>query len=646
MENDPADPWLSELGRMAFGPGPDGADPSGSRTIPADLWEPPSPEELQRLLPQYEITGFLGRGGMGAVYKGRQAGLDRDVAIKLLPEALVRDGDGMNHAARFEQEARAMARLDHSAIVPVHDFGRTERGQLYFVMQHIDGTDLHQHLKQRGGRLPQGEALAIVAQILDALDYAHGQGIVHRDIKPGNILLNRDGRVKIADFGLAKRFDDESADSDLVLTMSHVTVGTRDYVAPEALDRTRTPDHRADLYAVGVMLYQLLTGQLPRGAFEPPSGMLPGLDPRLDRVISKAMAANPDRRQASAAELKRELEALSGGDAAAAKPPGVAAPTTVRPALRVTAWLTAVLLVVAGLFLWLARDRMPGVSGRTGTPPDRAPDPDRATQEAPFVNRLGMKFVPVPGTGVLFCIHETRWRDYAVFAEENPGVNDDWRSQSVGGVGVDARPGDHPAWRVGWEDAKRFCEWLSKKEGFAYRLPTDEEWSLAAGLGGKEKRLPGDTPESLSLKLRDYPWGMAWPPPAGSGNYGDRTYKDRAPPGSNPTFVEGYDDGFPTTAPVMSFASNELGLHDMGGNVWEWVEDWFNAKREVRVRRGGSWADFAEYMIRSSYRYGGPPSMPHSGAGNGFRVVLDPVPAKSLSPAVMEARRRRPKPPI
>ncbi|HRQ87949.1 MAG TPA: serine/threonine-protein kinase, partial [Bacteroidia bacterium] len=300
MEEEPGQPWLSELGRMAFSP----TAPPGTGSSPDVLWEPPSPEELQRSLPQYEISGFLGRGGMGAVYKGRQTGLDRDVAIKLLPEALGDSPDGTDHATRFEQEARAMARLDHSAIVPVYDFGRTERGQLYFAMQHVDGTDLQQHLRQRGGRLPQDEALAIVAQVLDALDYAHGQGIVHRDIKPGNILLGRDGRVKVADFGLAKRFGDGAP----ALTMSHVTVGTPDFVAPEALDRARTLDHRADLYAVGVMLYQLLTGQLPRGSFDPPSETAAGLDSRLDGIVAKAMAANPDRRHASAAELRRELE--------------------------------------------------------------------------------------------------------------------------------------------------------------------------------------------------------------------------------------------------------------------------------------------------------------------------------------------------
>ncbi|MCP5549719.1 MAG: serine/threonine protein kinase [Akkermansiaceae bacterium] len=158
------------------------------------------------MLPQYEIIGIIGRGGMGAVYRGRQAKLDRDVAIKVLPENFTCGEDELNFAARFLQEARAMAKLNHPAIISVYDFGETEEGQLYFVMEFVDGMDIHQYLHHHGGQLPQDQALAIVAHVLDALDYAHGNGIVHRDIKPANVLLNQEGRVKIADFGLAKKF--------------------------------------------------------------------------------------------------------------------------------------------------------------------------------------------------------------------------------------------------------------------------------------------------------------------------------------------------------------------------------------------------------------------------------------------------------
>ncbi len=268
-------------------------------------WEPPTIEELHDLLPQYEITKILGRGGMGAVYKGRQTKLNRTVAIKLLPETFTQGDDELNFVKRFEQEAQAMAGLNHPAIISVYDFGETEKGQLYFVMEFVDGVDIHQYLQQNGGTIAQADALAITAHVLDALDYAHHHGIVHRDIKPANILLDNDGRVKIADFGLAKRADANEA--GLGLTMTNVAVGTPDYVAPEALDSDKVPDHRADIYAVGVMLYQMLTGSIPRGNFKLPSELKAELDPRVDVVIERSMESDPDDRYSSASEVRSAL---------------------------------------------------------------------------------------------------------------------------------------------------------------------------------------------------------------------------------------------------------------------------------------------------------------------------------------------------
>lgn len=262
------------------------------------------------MLSSYEVTGILGRGGMGAVYKGIQRNLDRPVAIKVLPETFSKGGDELNFVARFKQEARAMAKMAHPAIISVYDFGETENGQLYFVMEFIDGMDIHQYAKAHGGKLPQEHALNIVAHVLDALEYAHHMGIVHRDIKPANILINREGRVKIADFGLAKKFGSGADQSQPALTMSNVAVGTPDFVAPESLEAGRVVDHRADLYAVGVMLYQLLTGRLPRGQFKPPSEAVPGLDPRLDAIVSRAMQTEPEDRYPNAAAVRADLDVI------------------------------------------------------------------------------------------------------------------------------------------------------------------------------------------------------------------------------------------------------------------------------------------------------------------------------------------------
>ena len=847
------------------------------------------------MLPQYEILGILGRGGMGAVYKAKQAKLDRIVAIKVLPETFSRGEDELNFAKRFEQEARAMAKLDHPAILSVYDYGETAGGQLYFVMEFVDGMDIHQYLKLHGGKLPAEHALSICAHVLDALEYAHSQGIVHRDIKPANILLNREGRVKIADFGLAKRFGDH-ADADApALTMSNVAVGTPDFVAPEALDSDRVPDHRADLYAVGVMLYQMLTGKLPRGNYQLPSELNPGLDPRFDEIVSKAMAANPDCRYASAGAVRADLDLVLSGPLArveAGEPSGpLEAVVPVTTSLRgkkapkksstmpLIVGLGAAALVIAGLAVILAGKRgepeslpatlpevivkkspeppvkvatpapvapadktpeplakaeppkaepkpevatappvamvekkaeaaaakpesppmsapvaptadplanLPGLQTRLNgyltarqtqltdlatkygrgldsrlnqaadagdlkltaaydeekarvaalvaslavpvtdpraavsqsvalpelpgdapetlvtlrqtwtsesgkilaaldatlqqslqvleveltkardlekaravmayreslgeassnvtsvgqaegrpalrLPPQAAgaaalqPSPDlaRATKDAPFENTLGMKFVPVPGTEVLFCIHEVRYKDYEAYAAENSGIDGAWKGQTIDGYAITERAGDHPVVQVSWEDARKFCEWLSKKEGMTYRMPNDEEWSAAVGLGRKERRSKNDTPQSLSGKVDDlFPWGTEWPPPSGAGNYSDLSSKLKTTR-ADASFLEGYDDGYPTTAPVMSFAPNEFGLHDMGGNMWEWCADWASNEQKARVLRGGAWSNGGrDGGLLSSTRLRYTPG--HRAFHFGFRVVVAPA---------------------
>ena len=242
-------------------------------------WVPPSAEHLGKLLPQYEIEALVGRGGMGAVYKGKQRALDRPVAIKILPPEV--DDEDASYTQRFKNEAKIMARLSHPAIVPVYDFGETSEGQLYFVMEFIGGTDVHQMIQQQG-RLPPEHALAITAHVCDALAYAHKNGVIHRDIKPSNVLINMDGQVKVADFGLAK-MDDSSQSSGL--TKSGMAMGTPDFVAPETLMLGVNVDGRADLYAVGVMLYQMLTGNVPRGMFKLPSVMIREIDPRFDAIV-------------------------------------------------------------------------------------------------------------------------------------------------------------------------------------------------------------------------------------------------------------------------------------------------------------------------------------------------------------------------
>lgn len=266
----------------------------------APIWEPPSAEGLSAAIPAYEVESLLGRGGMGAVYRAVQRSLKRTVAIKVLQPTA---DDELKFAERFRHEAETLARLNHPGIVHIHDFGETADGLLYLVMEYVDGTDVHR-LIQANGRLSEDYALAVTAHVCDALAYAHSRGVVHRDIKPANVLIDQEGKVKVADFGLAKMVDPIF---DSGLTMSNVALGTPDFVAPEVLSMGMTVDHRADLYAVGVMLYQMLTGELPRGLFKLPSQKYQEIDPRLDGVICRALEPDREERYQSAVEVRAEL---------------------------------------------------------------------------------------------------------------------------------------------------------------------------------------------------------------------------------------------------------------------------------------------------------------------------------------------------
>ncbi len=265
------------------------------------MWVPPTTEELQQLLPQIKLLELIAYGGMGAVYKARQLTLDRLVAIKILPPEALNNGD-INHVERFKNEARLMARLNHPDIVTVYDFGETSDGLLYFIMEFVDGTDVSKMIESQG-RLPPQYALAITAHVCDALQYAHTHGVIHHDIKPGNVLINMEGEVKVADFGIASM-----GVAYLVgLTEINVTLGTPDYIAPEALTIGVDVDRRADLYSVGVMLYHMLTRTLPQGEYQPAS-QLAGCDVRYDSIIARALQQDRELRYQSALEIRRDLD--------------------------------------------------------------------------------------------------------------------------------------------------------------------------------------------------------------------------------------------------------------------------------------------------------------------------------------------------
>jgi serine/threonine protein kinase len=289
----------------------------------------PSPDEIAPLFPQLEILELLGQGGMGAVYKARQKELDRVVALKILPREI---GNAPGFAERFTREARALAKLNHPGIVTLYEFGKAD-GLYFFLMEYVDGLNLRRLLNN--SRIEPREALAIVPQICDALQYAHDHGIVHRDIKPENILLDRLGNVKVADFGLAKIVEkpivgsqgfvvpslggSDEGEKDRLKPELHTfaeqhtlpgkILGTPKYMSPEQIEAPDTVDHRADIYALGVVFYQMLTGEMPDKTLTPPSKKV-RIDVRIDEIVLRALEQKPDLRYQQASILKTEVETI------------------------------------------------------------------------------------------------------------------------------------------------------------------------------------------------------------------------------------------------------------------------------------------------------------------------------------------------
>lgn len=261
-----------------------------------------TPTKAPVSLPGYRLVQLVGHGGMGDVHMATQLSLGRTVAVKLLKPELSTDPA---FVARFEQEAAALAQLRHPHIVSIVDRGRA--GETYYlVMEFVDGPSLREKLRQPTFDTPQ--ALLTMLLVTKAVDYAHGRGVVHRDLKPENILFDEQagGIPKVTDFGLAAFSDGGGPRKNL--TQTHVAMGTAAYMAPEQAIDAKTAGPRADLYSLGVMLYEALTGELPVGSFEPPSAKRPGLDKRLDAIVARCLKPAPDDRYPSAAALLADLE--------------------------------------------------------------------------------------------------------------------------------------------------------------------------------------------------------------------------------------------------------------------------------------------------------------------------------------------------
>ncbi len=276
---------------------------------------------------KYRIVRLIGEGGMGAVYEGENTRIHRRVAIKVLHSGVAATGEAV---ARFEREAQAAGRIGSEHIVEVLDLGNLPSGDRYMVMEFMDGDALSSRIRARG-RLTPGEIYPILHQLLEALHAAHSAGIIHRDLKPDNVYLlkSRGGKadfVKLLDFGISK-FNRLSGDSGLSMTRTGAVMGTPYYMAPEQAKGSRDLDHRVDLYAAGVILYEAITGEVPFNAdtfnellfkivletARPIEQVVPGLDPAFAAIVTKSMARDPGQRFQSAREFQQALEQWASG---------------------------------------------------------------------------------------------------------------------------------------------------------------------------------------------------------------------------------------------------------------------------------------------------------------------------------------------
>jgi formylglycine-generating enzyme required for sulfatase activity/tRNA A-37 threonylcarbamoyl transferase component Bud32 len=533
-----------------------------------------------------KILSEIGEGGMGVVFLATHVILEKKFAVKCLTPEL---STSLQFRERFEKEAMAQAALNHPNVVQVNDFFE-HNDRYYLVMEYVDGHSLADMI-DHGGKLSEQNALPILKDILAGVNFAHSRGIIHRDIKPSNILIDKSGRAKIMDFGIAIRAGDDHR-----LTKTGVDIGTAWYVSPEQVVNPKGVDHRSDVYSIGVVLFEMLTGRTPfdgetdytikdKHVRETPPGVSeinPDVSDELSGIVMKALEKSPDDRFNGCGDFLEYVEAydhqLNGLES------------------------TGVSIV--------SED-----AGTTGTyVPLEPPEP---TFEDPIT---GMQFVYVHGgefiMGETFegeSSRETQTQEVGLdgfYMGRNPVTCGQWKHL----MGVDPSAfsaGDsYPVEMVSWENAQEFIENLTAENNrkYLFRLPTEAEWEYTARSGGKAEKYSGS--DAIDT--------VAW-------------------------YDRNSDNG---TRPVGGKASNGLGIHDMSGNVWEWCGDWFGDYRSngdknptgppvgaQRVLRGGSWSSDIS-QCQSTCRYHNWPE--YKDGSWGLRLVrgmMPPEPLSSLSVA-------------
>ncbi len=601
-------------------------------------------------LGRYALLDLLGEGGMGRVFKALDTRLGREVALKVIrKEKLTRP----SVLRRFQREMEAAAKLSHPNVVLAFDADEAN-GVHFYAMEYVEGTDLTKLVQSRGP-LAVPQACDYVRQAALGLQHAAEQGLVHRDVKPSNLLVTPRGQVKVLDLGLALLKGDAGAEGDGRVTQHGLVLGTPDFLAPEQARNPLGVDTRADVYALGGTLYFLLTGRPPyegesateklvRHVSAPPPSLLahrPDAPPQLDAVVQWMMAKRPEDRPQTPAQAAMALvpfcapvSAIPLAAAQSSEPVPVIEPVVI-PRRRKPAGGPGVKV----LLLALAALCGLGIFGAVGyflvTGLVRPPAP-----EPRFTNSVGMKMVLVPGGSFVMGSPEGEpgrrpdegpAGEVAVSGPFYVAATEVSNGQFTAVMGKSPavhprrrrNPGQTPVDSVTWDEAAEFCRRLTAKEpdrraGWGYRLPTEAEWEYACRAGTTTPFWSGD-----KLVL-------------GRGGIFDLDKDQReksglgeADPGQ--AAVEKYPP-----FPVGSTTPNPFGLSDTHGNVWEWCADYYApdyadraatdpkgpAKGELRVLRGGSWKESAA-RCRSAARRGLSPTAREDDVG--FRVVYAPL---------------------
>lgn len=642
---------------------------------------------------RYTLFQLMGLSRTCLMWKALDERMDGFVTLKFLADDLRSDRAVMEGLRLEVERAR---RLVHPNIARIHELHEAADEPAFVVTEWVKGDSLTDRLQ----RQPQQcftwlEVEPMMLQLGQALDYAHREGVLHGNLTVADVWFDHEGRIKITGFGFACLSGVLTPNSEPAADVPAQTGWSPQQHAGQFAEITD------DLYALGALGYELLSGRPPfylgdvaaQARYVQPKPLEERIaDFALDHPVPSHVAAalqmclakeRADRPEsvtdfvlALAFETEDEsptpvLQPEPAAEAASIprpEPPAARAPLPpVRwPRVAVGAGLAAVILLVGLGVVWFlgfrsntqalvaAAQLAAGEVKTTNTQahaqsqPAASPAPGPVGRDVAFTNSLGMPFVPVANTQstpagrpVRFCCWLTRVQDFEAFvrATGHNATDDVW---SFGAEGWKSRghnwrtpgfeqTGMHPVSGVSWEDAQAFAKWLTDKEqaegrlapGERYRLPYDWEWSVAVGLAETRDGLPKDR----NMRIKDvFPWGTQWPPPAGAGNYGN--------------FIPGFRDGFERSSPVGIFPTNRFGLHDMGGNLWQWCEDWFDAERVNRPLRGGSWSNDPADTLWSSYRHHIPPH--RRVTSNGFRVVLAHEPPSRTYAALLPADTRAP----